>query len=94
MKTKGEGMNESEFLEILSDDEISGSDMGDKCNALAGLKIIQKYLPNMGVEWASHDIIGSTSIGGILKAGITKDDATTLSKLNWMEHNDSLACFV
>lgn len=67
-----------------------------KCNALLGLQIITKYLPESGIEGAQHDVIFSATISEILEAGITEEDVIELRKLNWMidESSTGLACFV
>lgn len=89
-------MTYEEFEKIMGNEEISGKLLLklDVDNALDGLKIIQKYCPNKGVEAADHDIIYSVSVSEIVDAGITKEDAEYLSKINWMIDEDSLACFV
>ncbi len=78
--------------------EIMKSDSGDweGCNALTGLNIIAKYLPEHGVEGAEHDIIFAATISDILEAGLTEEDAKKLRSLNWMidETSTGLACFV
>lgn len=84
-----------EFEEIMADDERSGvrlNEPGD--NALKGLLIITKYLPNSGIEGANHDVIYSCSAEDLVNAGITTEDAILLNALNWMVDDESLACFV
>lgn len=67
-----------------------------ECNALAGLKIISKYLPQKGIEGAGKDIIYSVDVDILLEAGLTKEDAELLFKMNWFidEETDSFACYV
>jgi len=87
-------MNVDGFLEIM-DDEDSGSRLFEKgCNALTGLLIIQKYLPNRGIEAAGHDIIYSAEVEELVEAGITEEDTVLLRDYNWMVDEESLACFV
>ena len=85
-------MTEERLIEILDGD--SGDWEG--CNAFAGLEIIRKYLPKVGIEGAAHDVIFSATLTAIIEAGITEEDARALRKLNWMvdESGDGLACFV
>ena len=89
-------MTEDQFIEILNNEDIGGSlIMEPGCNALNGLKIIEKYIPGAGIEGAEHDIIYSVDVDEIVKAGITEQDAVLLRELNWMvEDNTYLACFV
>lgn len=84
-------MTREEFEQILEEDN-AGTWEGE--NAFQGLVIINKYLPNVGVEAAQHDIIYSAGVDEILEAGITIDDAKKLRDLNWMIQEDSLACYV
>ena len=85
-------MTEERFIEILKGDS---SGVGEGCNALAGLKIIAKYLPKRGVEGADHDVIYSVGVREIVEAGITEEDAEKLRELNWMvEQSEWLACYV
>ena len=63
-------------------------------NTLLGLNLIAKYLPNSGIGAACHDKIYACSLTAITKAGITENDAIQLKRWNWMEDEDSLACFV
>lgn len=83
-------MNREEFEEIMNGD--SGDWDGD--NAIQGLLIIIKYLPKSGIEGATHDEIFSCGVDELLDAGLTKEDAEELRRLNWMIDEDSLACFV
>jgi len=64
------------------------------CNALLGLKIIEKYMPNKGIEGAEHDVIYSVELDEIIEAGITDEDLKELALLNWHEEDGGLACFV
>lgn len=83
------------FEEIMNDEVIGGCKLMEKgCNALKGLLIIQKYIPDAGVSGADHDIIYSVSCDELIKEGITEDDVVELRKLNWMIHDDYMACFV
>jgi len=70
---------------------------GDNC--FQGLMIISKYIdPNKKdlITGAEHDIVYSVGIEELIKAGITEEDATALSKLNWSfdTEYDCLSCFV
>ncbi len=91
-------MDIKSFLEIISDPEdkiecdllMSES----KCNVLRGLNIIAKYLPDSGVESASHDVVHACSVDLLLSAGITEEDAINLRRLNWsVEDEEYLCCF-
>lgn len=85
-------MTKDEFIKIMDGD--AGRWEGD--NAIQGLLIINKYLPNEGVDAAEHDIIYSSDIDVLLNAGITIQDAIKLRGLNWMidDEFDCMACFV
>lgn len=91
-------MEEARFLEILNDpeDKIKVDLLMDTgCNVMKGMFIIAKYLPESGIEGASHDVIYCCSIESIITAGITEEDAIKLRRLNWMTIDDCrLACFV
>ena len=84
-------MNTKEFIDIMKDDEFSA---WEGCNALQGLKIIEKYLPGKGIMGAEHDIIYSVDVEKLIEADITLEDTKKLNKLNWMIQDDYLACFV
>lgn len=89
-------MTEEEFVKIMEDEDID-VDIRGPCNACAGLDIIRKYVPQKGIEYAAHDVIGSVYISNIVEAGITEEDAIKLRSLNWMIDEvcgESLACFV
>ena len=86
-------MTFEEFETIMEgDDDLMNI---DDDNAFVGLQIIRKYLPKSGIEGADHDVIYSASVEKLLEAGITKEDAIELRRLNWMiEDGEYLACFV
>ena len=85
-------MKKEEFYHIFKRDN-SGRWEGD--NALRGLNIVAKYIPNdIVLEGADHDVIYSVDIDKLIEAGITIKDAEELRELNWMLEDDSLACFV
>ena len=86
-------MTPEEFETIMEgDDDLMNI---DDDNAFVGLQIIRKYLPKSGIEGADHDVIYSASVEKLLEAGITKEDAIELRRLNWMiEDGEYLACFV
>ena len=89
-------MTEEEFIDIMEDEEKGGrllKDLKDD-NAVMGLMIIRKYLPNKGIEGAEHDVVFSVSVEEIVEAGITKKDTEMLRDLNWMIDSGSLAVFV
>lgn len=89
-----QNLTEEQFISIMDDEDIK-VDIKGGCNALEGLKIINKYLPNTGVEGASHDVIYSADIIKLIEAGVTKEDVVLLRRLNWMiEDEEYLACFV
>ncbi len=85
-------MTEERFIQIMDGD----SHLLDykKDNALLGLIIISKYLPNSGVSAAEHDIIYGCGVTELLEAGITTEDAIELRNLNWMIDCECLANFV
>lgn len=84
-------MNKEEFIKLFEGD--SGKWEGD--NALQGLKIIEKYVPDKGIEGANHDIIYSVDVDELINGGITREDAKKLRCLNWMiEDDEYMACFV
>ena len=89
-------MTEEELIDILKSEDIKTNWTGD--NALQGLLIIAKYIDQKKRDLicgAGHDIIYSVDVDEIIKAGITKEDAIELRKLNWMTQDDYyLACFV
>jgi hypothetical protein len=85
-------MTEEEFQEIFDNFAQPQKWTGD--NALQGLNIIVKYLPEKGIEGAGHDIIFAASIDEICEAGITFEDVKKLKELNWMIDEGALACFV
>ena len=90
-------ISEEDFEKIFDDENAFDSKYfsefkGD--NALAGLKIIEKYLPLSGIEGAEHDIIYAAPFEELIEAGITKEDAIELRKLNWMIEDECMACFV
>lgn len=86
-------MTRERLIEIMKTGDVTE---WQGCNALAGLNIIAKYLPNSGIEGAEHDEIFAATISSILEAGLTEEDAVKLRKLNWMidESSTGLACFV
>jgi hypothetical protein len=86
-------MTTQEFEKIMEGDSNLLS--VDDDNAFLGLQIIRKYAPKDGIEGADHDIIYSTDVEKLIDAGITKDDAKELRRLNWMIYDDTyMACFV
>ena len=93
---KGLIMTQEKFEEIMTNDKIGGKLLSEPgCNALKGLFIITKYLPNAGIEGANHDIIYFVDVNKIVNAGITEEDTILLRKYNWMiEDSSYLACFV
>lgn len=85
-------MNAKEFEEILhADGEISSAN--GACKILAGLKIIEKYLPKSGIVAACHDQIFACDVSELVEAGVTQEDAEALRNLNWFVDEDSLAHF-
>ncbi len=88
-------MEREQFIAIMKDEDIK-TVFPDGCNALAGLNLIQKYLPKRGVEAAEHDEIYSVDADEICEAGITEEDARKLREMNWGydDEVDSLYCFV
>ena len=95
MGAEQEKLTVEEFEAIMDDESIAGVlAKEDGCNALKGLNIIAKYLPNTGIEGADHDEIWSADIDELCEAGITKEDAEMLQKYNWMTKDGYLARFV
>jgi cell division GTPase FtsZ len=84
-------MTREELEEIFEDEDTSWE--GD--NAFQGLQILSKYTDEL-IVGANHDIIYSADVDKVLEAGLTKEDAMKLRKLNWMieENGDYFACFV
>lgn len=72
-------------------DDVRSKWEGD--NAFQGLQILSKYTDNL-IQGAGHDKIYSVELDEIIELGITKEDITKLSLLNWMIDEDCLACFV
>ena len=62
-------------------------------NVFQGLQILSKYTKNL-IQGAGRDVIFSVDVDEIIELGITKEDITKLSLLNWMIEHGSLACFV
>jgi len=62
-------------------------------NAFQGLQILSKYTDNL-IQGVGYDVIWSVDVDEIIELGITKEDVTKLSLLNWMIEEDYLACFV
>ena len=88
-------MTRKQFDKIMGNDDAE-TNIPEGCNAVIGLKIIQKYLPLNGIEAADHDIIYSVDVDKIVEAGITEEDAKRLREINWMidSEADTLACYV
>ena len=90
-------MTEERFIAIFEDEEKAGDLLCkiETNNALDGLLIIKKYLPNSGIEGAEHDQIYATNISELIEAGITEDDVVMLNRLNWVVEDETyLSCFV
>lgn len=88
-------MDRDEFVAMFDDEGSATGWKGD--NAMQGLDIIRKYLPDETlICGADHDIIYSVDVNDLVFAGITKEDATKLKNLNWMveEECECMACFV
>lgn len=82
-------MTEERFYEIMESD--SGKWVGD--NTYQGCQIIAKYTDNI-ISGAGHDVLYSEDFTKLIEAGITEEDVLELRRLNWMLHDDYLACFV
>jgi len=82
-------MTQDRFEEIF--DETESKWDGD--NAYQGLQIIAKYTDKL-IQGADHDKIYSEEIETLIEKGITEEDVIALRKLNWMEEDGYLACFV
>jgi len=89
-------VTEARFIQVMNDDDLGGQGLSEKgCNAIKGLLIVQKYLPDRGIEGANHDVIYSVGIEALVEAGITEADVVELRHQNWMLEDDTfLACFV
>lgn len=89
-------MTEERLREIFEDEGIDTKFPKDQDNALAGLNLIAKYLPNKGIEAAGHDMIYSVDPDELAESGITEEDVIQLRTWNWMidSDTDSIACFV
>lgn len=72
-------------------DDVDSNWEGD--NAFQGLQILSKYTDKL-IQGAGHDTIYSIDIDDVIELGITKEDVTKLSLLNWMIEEDCFACFV
>ena len=82
-------ITQEEIKQIFNDADSKWE--GD--NAFQGLQILSKYTDNL-IQGAGHDVIWSVDVDEIIELGITKEDVTKLSLLNWMIEEDYLACFV
>ncbi len=82
-------ITQEEIREIFND--VDSKWEGD--NAFQGLQILSKYTDNL-IQGTGHDVIWSVDVDEIIELGITKEDVTKLSLLNWMIEEDYLACFV
>lgn len=82
-------ITKEEIKQIFND--VDSQWNGD--NAFQGLQILSKYTDNL-IQGAGQDIIWSVDVDEIIELGITKEDITKLSLLNWMIDEDCLACFV
>ncbi len=88
-------MTPEKFTEMLNDDDKKTDWEGD--NTYQGLMIIAKYFDPAEktiLQAASHDQIWSVGVDEICEAGLTDEDAASLVKLNWMEEDGCLSCFV
>lgn len=83
-------LSNEELEEIMENDEGVEWD-GD--NAYQGLQILSKYVSDV-ICGADHDIIYGPGIDELLEAGLTKEDAKALQKLNWMLQDECFACYV
>lgn len=86
-------MTRNEFDQIFESKDAEWE--GD--NAFQGLQIIAKYFDPATetiICASEHDVLYSVNVDEILEKGLTKEDAAELRRLNWMEENDTLACFV
>ena len=82
-------ITKEEIKQIFND--VDSQWNGD--NAFQGLQILSKYTDNL-IQGAGQDIIWSVDVDENIELGITKEDITKLSLLNWMIDEDCLACFV
>lgn len=83
-----------ERLEEIFEDGTPSDLMRDSTdNTLEGLNILAKYVPYVCCG-ADHDILYGPDIEKVVEAGLTEEDAITLSRLNWMIKDEYFACFV
>ena len=83
-------MTREEFEEVFDSNETNWD--GD--SAWQGLQILSKYTDFL-IQGADHDIIYSCDVDYLIEKGITKEDAESLRKLNWMIHDgEYMACYV
>jgi len=76
-------LNEEQFVEIINDKKAyDREDYKGKNGILIGLQIVEKYLPNDGIE-ADHDIVFSADVKDLIKAGITIEDVESLNHHGW-----------
>jgi hypothetical protein len=66
-------MDIEEFEEIMNDEDEGGKLLSEKgCNAMKGLLMIRKYLPDAGIEGASHDVIFSVDASELVGPELQK----------------------
>lgn len=85
-------MTEKKFIEIM-EQSYEFEWKGD--NALKGLKIIEKYLPDTTIICgAGHDTIYSVNIEELILKDITEEDVRKIRDLNWTIDAGYLVCYV
>jgi len=83
------------FIEIMESDVCFNRISRKSCNVYDGISLLRKYIPDVGVEGASHDIIYSVDVDAIVNAGITVEDTEILRELCWsVENGEYLRCDV
>lgn len=91
----GKKLTKEEFTSIIFDDISWEIPSKTPCCVIAGLKIIEKYIPNKRlVGGTDHDMIYSVSVDDIINAGITQEDVVKLRNLGWNKENDYLCKYV
>ncbi|MCK5416474.1 hypothetical protein KAI92_03545 [Candidatus Parcubacteria bacterium] len=88
-------MERKRLKKIMDNNDLDMYDLGiyglnthSKNAVPLGLKIITKYLPEHDTETAD-DTVYSVNTDELLEAGVTEDDAVTLSDLNWKMDEDT-----
>jgi hypothetical protein len=91
---RGGYMTLKEFEKIMEEDGYEDYDSKES-RIFRGIKIIEKYLPEVGIVSAEHDQIWlDVDIEKLLEAGFTETEAIVLRQLGWMLDEEALSHFV